>query len=133
MRGRRRRVDEIPEDQAAVAGANIRVLRQCHGWNQAKAGELMGWPGNSTVCAAEGRRNGRQRGFTTQEPERLAAIFGVSPSQLTTRCANCGGHPAGRVRLPDMRSPSAGIQPQPAGPVQITAGRNRCWLKCSRQ
>ena len=29
MRGRRRRVDEIPEDQAAVAGANIRVLRQC--------------------------------------------------------------------------------------------------------
>ena len=93
MRRRRRRVDEIPEDQAAVAGANIRVLRQCHGWNQAKVRELMGWPGNSTVCAAEGRRNGRQRGFTTQEVERLAAIFGVSPSQLTTRCANCAGQP----------------------------------------
>ena len=63
------------------------------GWNQAKLGELMGWPSNSTVCAAEGRRNGRQRGFTTQEVELLAAIFGVSPWRLTTRCANCGGHP----------------------------------------
>ena len=37
MPGRRRLVDEIPQDQAAVAGANIRVFRQCHGWNQAKA------------------------------------------------------------------------------------------------
>jgi hypothetical protein len=93
MSGRRRRVDEIPQDQAAVVGANIRVLRQQHGWNQAKIGELMGWPSNSTVCAAEGCRNGRQRGFTTQEVGRLAAIFGVSPWQLTTRCANCGSHP----------------------------------------
>jgi hypothetical protein len=93
MSGRRRRVDEIPQDQAAVVGANIRVLRQQHGWNQAKLGELMGWPSNSTVCAAEGRRCGRQRGFTAQEVERLAAIFGVSSWQLTTRCANCGGHP----------------------------------------
>ena len=45
MSGRFRRVDEIPQDQAAVVGANIRVLRQHHGWNQAKLGELMGWPG----------------------------------------------------------------------------------------
>jgi hypothetical protein len=44
MPGRRRRVDEIPQDQAAVMGANIRVLRQQHGWNQARVGELMGWP-----------------------------------------------------------------------------------------
>jgi transcriptional regulator with XRE-family HTH domain len=93
MTGRRRRVDEIPQDRAAVVGANIRVLRQQHGWTQAKLGELMGWPSNSTVCAAEGRRNGRQRGFTTQEVERLAAIFGLSPAQLTMECANCGGHP----------------------------------------
>jgi transcriptional regulator with XRE-family HTH domain len=91
MSGRFRRVDAIPADQAAVVGANIRVLRQQHGWNQAKLGELMGWLSNSTVCAAEGRRNGRhrQRGFTKREVERLAAIFGVSPSRLTTRCANC--------------------------------------------
>jgi transcriptional regulator with XRE-family HTH domain len=100
MSGRRRRVDEIPQDQAAVAGANIRVLRQQHGWNQAKVGELMGWPSNTTVCAAEGHRNGRQRGFTADEVAWLAAIFGVSPSQLTTWCANCAGHlPAGFARL----------------------------------
>jgi transcriptional regulator with XRE-family HTH domain len=84
MPGRFRRVDEIPRDQAAVVGANIRILRQQHGWNQAKLGELMGWPNNSTVCAAEGRRNGRQRGFTAGEVERLATIFGLSLSQLTT-------------------------------------------------
>ena len=93
MTGRFRRVDAIPAGQAAVVGANIRVLRQQHGWNQARLGELMGWLSNSTVCAAEGRRNGRQRGFTKREVERLAAIFGVSPSRLTTRCANCGGQP----------------------------------------
>ena len=93
MPGRRRRVDEIPPDQAAFVGASIRVLRQQPGWNQAKLGELMGWPSNSTVCAAEGRRNGRQRGFTADEVERLATIFGLSPSQLTTRCANYGRHP----------------------------------------
>jgi hypothetical protein len=93
MRGRRRRVDEIPQDQAVVVGANIRVLRQQHGWNQAKLGELMGWPSNSTVCANKGRRNGSQRGFTADEVERLAAIFGLSLPQLTTQCANCGGHP----------------------------------------
>jgi hypothetical protein len=93
MTGRLRRVDEIPRAQAAVVGANIRVLRQQHGWNQARLGELMGWPSNSTVCAAEGRRSGRQRGFTSQEVEQLAAIFGISRRQLTMRCANCGGQP----------------------------------------
>ena len=101
MTGRFRRVDEIPQDQAGIVGANIRVLRQQHGWNQAKLGELMGWPSNSTVCAAEGRRNGRQRGFTTQEIERLAAVFGVSPALVRP------GEPGGRyicellVSLPD--------------------------------
>jgi transcriptional regulator with XRE-family HTH domain len=58
---------------------NIRTLRQRKGWSQAKLGELMGWQNASTVCAAEGRRDGRQRGFTVWEIERLAAIFGVSP------------------------------------------------------
>jgi hypothetical protein len=105
MSGRFRRVDEIPHAQAAVVGANIRVLRQQHGWNQARLGELMGWASNSTVCAAEGRRNGRQRGFTMQEVERLAAIFGVSSSRLTMECANCDGRP-------------------PAG-LAMTAGRNQ--------
>jgi hypothetical protein len=63
MPGRRRRIDEIPHDQAAAVGANIRVLRQQHGWNQATVGDLMSWPSTSTVCAAEGSRNGRQKGI----------------------------------------------------------------------
>ena len=91
--GRRRRVDNIPEEQTVIAGVNIRTLRQRKGWTQAKLGELMGWQNASTVCAAEGRRDGRQRGFTAGEIERLAAIFGVSSRQLTTRCANCRGQP----------------------------------------
>jgi transcriptional regulator with XRE-family HTH domain len=96
MTGRFRRADEIPQEQAGIVGTNIRGLRQQHGWNQAKLGELMGWPSNSTVCAAEGRRNGRQRGFTNQEVERLAAVFGVSPhiSQRDARTA-AGTHQQG--------------------------------------
>jgi hypothetical protein len=91
--GRRRRVDEIPAEQLAVVGTNIRVLRQRKGWTQAELGELMGWPTTTTVCAAEGRRDSRQRGFTAEEVSRLAVIFGVSAWQLMTRCANCDGHP----------------------------------------
>jgi hypothetical protein len=93
MRGRRDTVGKIPEEQSAIVGVNIRTLRQRRGWTQVKLGELMGWPSASTVCAAEGHRDGRQRGFTTEEIEQLAALFGVCPSQLTTRCANCDGHP----------------------------------------
>lgn len=89
----RRRLDMIPRRQAAIVGANIRTLRQHKGWTQAELGELMGWQSASTVCAAEGHRDGRQRGFTTEEVERLATIFGISPSRLRTRFANCGGQP----------------------------------------
>jgi transcriptional regulator with XRE-family HTH domain len=90
---RRRTLDMIPQWQFAVVGANIRTLRQRKGWTQAKLGELMGWKSISTVSAVEGRRDGRQRGFTTEEVKQLAAIFSVLPSLLTTRCANCGGQP----------------------------------------
>lgn len=93
MKGRRRRVAEIPDAQCAVIGANIRALRHRKGWTQAQLGELMGWRTNSTVCAAEGHRDGRQRGFTTDEVKRLANIFGIPVSQLTTRRANCEGRP----------------------------------------
>jgi hypothetical protein len=92
-RGRRHRADEIPQAQAAVVGANVRVLRQRNGWTQARLGELMGWRSNSTVCAAEGTRAGRQRGFTPAEVQRLAGIFGLQPWQLMTRCTTCEGHP----------------------------------------
>jgi transcriptional regulator with XRE-family HTH domain len=96
MRGRRRRAGEIPAAQAAVVGANVRVLRQRNGWSQARLGELMGWASNSTVCAAEGR----QRGFTPDEVNRLADIFGLEPWRLTTRCANCEGHPPAGFACP---------------------------------
>lgn len=72
--GRRRRVDDIPEGQPAVVGVNIRPLRQRRGRSQAKLGELMGWQSASTVCAAEGHRGSRQRGFTVREIERLSGI-----------------------------------------------------------
>ena len=95
---------QVRRSQAAVVGMNIRVLRQQHGWTQAKLGELMGWLSSSTVCAAEGRRNGRQRRFTTRDVERLAAIFSISSAAHGT-VRELRWAPAGRVRLPDMRSP----------------------------
>jgi hypothetical protein len=104
MTGRRRRVDEIPQDQAAVVGMNIRVLRQQHGWTQAKLGELMGWLSNSTVCAAEGRRNGRQREI--HHPGGRAAGRHLQPLSSATHgtVRELRWAPADRVRLPDMRS-----------------------------
>jgi transcriptional regulator with XRE-family HTH domain len=93
MAGRRPRTGGIPRAQAEVVGANIRVLRQRNGWSQAELGARMGWQSSSTVCAAEGHRDGRQRGFTPDEVQRLASIFGREPWQLTTRCANCDGQP----------------------------------------
>jgi transcriptional regulator with XRE-family HTH domain len=93
MRGLRGLDATIPERQSATVGVNIRTLRQRKGWTQTKLGELMGWQSGSTMCAAEGHRDGRQRNFTTEEVERLAAIFGIAPHKLTTRCANCDGQP----------------------------------------
>ena len=83
----------IPAEQCAIVGANIRAFRQRRRWSQATLAELMGWESASTVCAAEGHRGGRQRRFRIWEIERLAAIFGISPWQLTMQCANCGGCP----------------------------------------
>jgi hypothetical protein len=93
MRGLRYRAGEIPAAQAAIVGADIRVLRQRNGWTQAKLGELMGWRSNFTVCAAEGRCSGRQRGFAPDEVQHLASIFDIKPWQLTTPCVNCDGQP----------------------------------------
>jgi transcriptional regulator with XRE-family HTH domain len=78
---------------AAIVAVNIRTLRQRNGWTQAELGKLKGWPNASTVCAAEGRRGGRQRGFTAREVRQLAAIFGVPSGKLTAQCANCNGQP----------------------------------------
>jgi len=92
MGGRCARPGEIAQEQFAVVGANIRVLRQRKGWSQGMLGEPMGWPTTATVCAAEGHRDCRQRGFTAAEVTRLGG-FSVSPEQLTTLCASCGGQP----------------------------------------
>ena len=94
---------------------------------QPKLGELMGWPSTSTVCAAEGHRNHRQRSFSTGEVEQLAAIFGVSPSQLMSRCANCSGSPpAGFACLacgaiPDSDHPAASTLPDPVQHSHLAA------------
>ena len=77
----------------------------------------MGWPAPSTVCAAEGHRDGRQRGFTIDEVQRLAAIFGCKPRQLMTRCANCVGDRHG-TRGPGAVRQRPGVHrpaPAPAG------------------
>jgi len=88
-----RRSWEIPHDQCVVIGKNIRALRQSRGWTQQTLGELMGWPTASTVCAAEGHRGDRQRGFTADEVVRLATIFDVTVWRLMRQCQNCGGRP----------------------------------------
>jgi hypothetical protein len=90
MPGRFRRVDEIAPDQAAVVGANIRVLRQRHGWNQAKVGELMGWFSNSTVYAAEGHRNGRQVRLSSGFEFGRVTVPGLVPGMVSAWCAGCG-------------------------------------------
>jgi transcriptional regulator with XRE-family HTH domain len=90
----RRGSAKFPAAQSAVIGRNVRALRLDRGWTMAKFGERMGWQTASTVCAAEGTRSSYQRRFTIEEVARLAAIFGVSPEQLNTRCVNCGGQPA---------------------------------------
>jgi transcriptional regulator with XRE-family HTH domain len=107
MAGRRPHAGEIPRAQAEVVGANIRVLRQRNGWSQKHLGQLMGWPTPSTVCAAEGHRDGRQRGFTADEVQRLANIFRREPWQLTTRCANRDGHPPPGFTCKTCRAPGA--------------------------
>ena len=118
---------KIPAQQCAIAAADIRALRQRRGWSQAELGELMGWPSPSTVCAAEGRRDGRQRGFTAAEIERLAAIFGISAWRLTARCATCGGcPPAGFACLACGATPGTGqpaITRHPARPGPAAVGR----------
>jgi len=113
---------KLPPAQCTTAATNIRVLRQRNGWTQARPGELMGWPSNSTVCAAEGHRGGRQRRFASWEIDQLAAIFGVPAWQLVARCATCSGQPpAGYACLACGAVPGSARPPggpdQPAHPA----------------
>jgi hypothetical protein len=105
--GRRRRIDQIPEGTAAIVGVNIRTLRQRKGWTQAELGELMGWPTASTVCAAEGHRNGRQRGFTTGgSPATGRHLRHHTPAAHST-VRELQRPPTERVLMPCMRSHAA--------------------------
>jgi hypothetical protein len=84
---------KLPPTLSAIASANLRVLRQRNGWTLAQLSQLMGWGAASTACAAEGHRGGRQRRFAAWEIGQLAALFGITPAQLLTRCLTCGGQP----------------------------------------
>jgi hypothetical protein len=128
MQRPRRTAAKIPPEQCAIIGANIRALRQRNRWTQARLGELMGWPSPSTVCAAEGHRGHRQRGFSPAEVQQLAAIFGTTAGQLTTRCATCGGHPpAGFACLACAGTPGRG---RPAAPAHTgPAGNNHAAVR----
>jgi len=113
----------IPTRQRAIATVNIGAFRQCLGRNQAKPGELMGWPSPSIMCAADGR----QRGSTAIGAGRLAATSDISAWRLTARCPAGGGcPPAGSACLARAAITSTG---QP-GSARHTA-RHRpaavCW------
>jgi transcriptional regulator with XRE-family HTH domain len=84
---------ELPRDQRAVIGANIRAMRLERGWTQRQLGELMGWSSASAVCRVESNRGGRQRSLTVDELGRLAAVFNVNAQQLKVRCVTCRGRP----------------------------------------
>ena len=107
MASRRTWASEISKEQAKTVGANIRSLRKRKGWSQRQLGRLMGWATPSTVCAAEGHRDGRQRGFTLAEVRRLADIFDCEPWLLTTRCANCDGRPPSGFTCGSCGAPGA--------------------------
>jgi DNA-binding XRE family transcriptional regulator len=118
MTGRFRRADAIPAGQAAVVGANIRVLRQQHGWNQAKLGELMGWLSNSTVCAAEGRRRPPQwqaAGIHQTGGRAACHYLRRLPIAAHDAVRELRRAAAGRVRLPHMRSPTPDMKSDPLG------------------
>lgn len=111
--GRRRCVDDIPDEQPAIVGANIRTLRQRKGWSQAKLGEVMGWHSASTVCVAEGHRGDRQRGFTAKGNRAASRHLRCLPATAHDKVRELRRPPACRVRLPGMRSRP---QRSPPGP-----------------
>jgi len=127
MRGRQAGIAVIPREQAATVGANIRALRQGKGWTQAHVGELMGWVSNSTVCAAEGHRDGKQRGFTSDEVRRLAGIFGVKAWHPVHQLRRA---PAARVLLPDLQGTDCPHgRGRPTVPVPGLAVRERAEVR----
>ena len=68
MRGRRRRVDEIPAEQSAVVGANIRALRLRNG----RTGTLAGGPGCYTSTPKSSRSPSSSWLLSPSQPGRAA-------------------------------------------------------------
>jgi DNA-binding transcriptional MerR regulator len=64
----------------------------------------MGWPNASTVCAAEGHRNGRQRGFTTGEVRQAGRHLRRHPLAAHSTVRELQRPPIERVLMPGMRS-----------------------------
>lgn len=93
--GRNHQLVFVPENQLPVIGANVRALRQAHGWSQRHLATLLGWgPDPSSICRLEKEaRDGRRRNITVPELERLADIFEVAVWQLKARCIVCDGSP----------------------------------------
>ena len=120
--GRRRRVDDIPEGQPAVAGVNIRTLRQRRGWSQAKLGELMGWPSASTVCAAEGHRGQPAAWFHCQGNRAASRHLRYLARAAHGAVRELRRPPAVRVRLPGLRS-RARPRERPLMTVMRASGR----------
>ena len=92
-------------------------------------GELMGWPTTATVCAAEGHRDGRQRGFTAAEVARLAGHFQRLPGTAHHAVRELRRVSASRIRLPDLRSLPLTARARPTGQV-VRLARAGCWPPC---
>lgn len=93
--GRNHQLVFIPENQLPTIGANVRALRQGMGWTQRHLATLLGWgPDASSICRLEKEaKDGRRRGITVHELDRLADIFEVAVWQLRARCVICDGNP----------------------------------------
>jgi transcriptional regulator with XRE-family HTH domain len=92
----RRLTDEVPENQLATIGANVRALRQNMGWSQRKLAVAMGLgPRNVSAISRleKPAPDGRRRGLSVWELDTLANIFDVPAWQLKTRCVTCDGTP----------------------------------------
>jgi excisionase family DNA binding protein len=80
--------ERLSAELSAIAGRNMRVLRERAGLKQAGLGKLLG-KGASGICRME---KGERR-IACAELALLADIFGVAPAGLTGECQNCQGSP----------------------------------------
>jgi hypothetical protein len=102
--GRRHRIGQLPEAEAAIVGMNIRTLRQRNRWTQAKLGEL-----NGLAERLDRMRRRRPPQRTAKGHHRQGSPATGRHLRRTFRAAHGAvcelQRPAARrVRLPGMRS-----------------------------